>query len=37
MFCEDEAPDLWAGIFGNAPIERGAPGYQYSDGERVTL
>ena len=37
VFCEGAAPELWHGTFGSAPVESGAAGYQFSDGEKVTL
>lgn len=27
----------WIGVYGNAPVEVGPAGYQFSDGEIVTL
>ena len=35
--AEDNHPDLWMGVFGCAPVESGKDGYQFSDGETVTL
>ena len=29
--------ELWRGTFGDAPIEPGPAGWQFSDGETVTL
>ena len=37
VFCEGAAPELWHGTFGSAPVEFGAAGFQFSDGERVAL
>ena len=37
VFCEGAAPELWTGTFGGAPVEFGAAGFQFSDGERVAL
>ena len=37
VFCEGSAPELWHGTFGSAPVESGAAGFQFSDGEKVTL
>lgn len=32
-----DAPEQWAGTFGNAAVEAGEDGYQFSDGEVVRL
>lgn len=33
VFCDaNDAPELWHGTFGNAPVEPGAPAVQMSDG-----
>jgi len=37
VFCDGNAPELWHGVFGDAPIEAGAAGYQFSDGEVVSV
>ena len=37
VFCEGVAPEMWHGIFGSAPVESGAAGFQFSDGEKVML
>ena len=37
VFCEGVAPEMWHGIFGSAPVESGAAGFQLSDGERMAL
>ena len=38
VFCDGDAPELWHGTFGSAPVESGAAaGFQFSDGEKVTL
>lgn len=37
VFCEGVATEMWHGIFGSAPVESGAAGFQFSDGEKVML
>lgn len=38
VFSEDpRAPELWYGTYGNAPVEPGPAGYQFSNGETVAL
>ena len=37
VFFEGTAPELWTGTFGGAPVEFGAAGFQFSDGEKVAL
>lgn len=34
---DPKAPDLWYGIYGNAPVEAGHAGFILSDGSTVTL
>jgi hypothetical protein len=33
----DKRPDLWIGVYGSAPVEKGPEGYQLSDGVTVTV